>query len=501
VGYFDPPAPGGLLDTLESPFDAAGAVVTGAAGGLAGLVRQGWGQLMTGETPGESKRAADALSDTLTVQPKTHWGKKAMEALGYAMNPPAVQQLVKPVDDWFTQQAGSPENYGLLAGIAGMAMPGPKGVRAATIGERAAPLRSLLTQTPDELKAANAQPMFDYSLLSQDPGRVREIPRYDPPRGVPQREQRLLTNEDAYQRLKGWAQQGMTEDGVGWYNMEQLRKEFVTELGADKGNAQFDKYIDLVGATSAGAKTDANLKIASHYYVRDAQGLPTELPAKGSGYGHKAQQLHFRNAADILSGGGLDPIENPKRYTFAENLKGNQQYATVDTHNVRAMGIASQDPEWIGVRLADEKGASRPDFVDPADWDPKSFNPRAYVAEHNVPWEQIPPQWFESAPKKTAYLALEGMNKRLAADLGLTPAQAQAALWLGAGKVTGLGSKPLALMKVLDDRLGKTGNARGISKAQALKELIQGKHTLLQLGGATAAGGLLAQGANDDGGT
>jgi hypothetical protein len=372
---------------------------------------------------------------------------------------------------------------------------------ASETGTRYAPQKAglldpSLYMTPEELAAHNSQPLFDYSRLTEDPGNTAEIPRYDAPRGTPKREQRLLQNEDAYQTLLGQAKAGMTQDGVGWYNMEQLRNKFTDQLGDDAGNARFNKFMDLVAATSAGAKTDANLKIASYYLTRDAQGLPTIMPPKGSGYGHKAQNLHFSNAADILAGGdGLDPIANPKRYTFGENLKGNQDYATIDTHFMRAVGMASKDPEYITSKLADEKGAARPDFVDPADWDPKTFNPRQYVADHNVPWNQVPPQWFDSAPSKTNYLPLEnGIGRRLAKDLGVTPAQAQAALWLGAGDVTGLGSKPLALLKILDGRLGVTGNARGITKQRALSELIGGKFPLLQLGGLGVGAGLLNQG-------
>jgi hypothetical protein len=318
---------------------------------------------------------------------------------------------------------------------------------------------------------------------------------------VPVRERTLSYNEPAYHQLLSWAKNGMTEEALVWYNMEQLRGKFTDALGDEKGNAQFNKFMDLVAATSAGAKTDANLKIASYYFTRDAQGLPTIMPPKGSGYGHKAQNLHFDNAQGLLeSGEGLDPIENPKRYTFGENLKGNQNYATIDTHFMRAVGIASHDPSYITERLADVKGAAKPDFVADEDWNPKTFNPRQYVEDHDVPWEQVPPQWFDSAPSKTNYLPLENsIGRRLAKDLGVTPAQAQAALWLGAGDRTGLGSKPLALIKVLDQRLGITANKRGITKQMALQDLLHGRQPLLQLAGATGGAGLLSLGNNGDG--
>lgn len=341
-------------------------------------------------------------------------------------------------------------------------------------------------------------PIFNYSLLEQDPGHRIDLPLYDPPRGTPEREARLLRNKGAFTRLIEFARKGMTNDGLGWYNTEELRQEFLKEWGAEKGQQQYEKFIDLVGATSAGAKTDANLKIASKYYADDVQGLPPAIPPKGSGYGHKAQNLHFENAKGILEGTPLDPIEHPKRSRFAANLKGDWTHSTIDKHNVRALAIASRDKEWVATKLEDTKGAGKPAFWNEKKhgaWDPATFNPRDFVERTRMPFDKIPVTWFESAPKGTAYKALTQLNERLAAELGVTPAQAQAALWLGAGDATGLGSKPIALMKALDQRLSITARKRKITKREALRQMISGENPLLGVAGAASLLPLLA----DDG--
>jgi hypothetical protein len=336
---------------------------------------------------------------------------------------------------------------------------------------------------------------FNLEGLTTQPSRSVEIPRYTPPRGAPGYMQRLAGNERAYNQILDWAKKGMTEEGLGWYNTEALRKEFIKEFGEDVGQKNYEKYIDLVAATSAGAKTPANAKIASYYYQQAVRGEPAVKPPKGSGYGHKMQALHFKNAAEILAGGALDPIANPKRYTFGENLKGNWDYATVDKHNVRAFAIASRDPDFVEARLADPAGTPAPDWWSEKKygaWNPEKFNPRKFIQENKIKWETIPPTWFKEAPTKTDYKAFEDLNRRLAKDLGISPAAAQAALWLGAGQATGLGSPPVAFMKILEGRLEETAKKRGISREQALKDFIRGNAPLLQFGGMAVGAGLLA---------
>lgn len=345
------------------------------------------------------------------------------------------------------------------------------------------------------------EPYFNLEGLTTQPSRSVEIPRYEPPRGAPGYMQRLAANQKAYDQVLRWAKQGMSEEGLGWYNTEALRNEFIKEFGEDVGQKNYEKYIDLVAATSAGAKTPANAKIASYYYQQAVRGEPAVKPPKGSGYGHKAQNLHFKNAAEILAGGSLDPIANPKRYTFGENLKGNWDYATVDKHNVRAFAIASKDPEFVNTRLADPKQTPKPSWWKEAkygEWNPEEFNPRQFITENKIKWDKIPATWFKEAPSKTDYKAFEDLNRRLAKDLGLSPAAAQAALWLGAGQATGLGSPPVAFMKILEGRLAETAKKRKITREQALKDFIRGNAPLLQLGGVAVGAGLLAPSAQEE---
>jgi len=321
-----------------------------------------------------------------------------------------------------------------------------------------------------------AKPVFDLSNLTDTPKVAQAaLTRYTPPRGVPDRIERLQNNKRAF--------------------MDPLRLKFVEKLGEAGGNKAFNQYIDLMAATSAGAKTDANARIASYYYVNGASGQPVPIPPIGSGYGHKAQNLHNRNANEILAGGGLDPIEHPKRFTFAENLKGNWEPVTVDKHNIRAWGMASRDPEWVAKRLEDTQAGAPSWWNEKAygAWDPKTFSPREFVKSNNIKWDKIPATWFEGAPTKTEYQALEQLNQKLSDAMGVLPAPGQAALWLGAGPVTGLGSPPVSMMSTFEQLLQKRAAARGETPEAVLDQFIRRTRPLMVPVGAVGLGGLLAQ--------
>ena len=50
---------------------------------------------------------------------------------------------------------------------------------------------------------------------------------------------------------------------------------------------------------------------------------------------------------EYLDQGDIDPIENPKRYTFTSNFLGQGDFITSDRHNMRTIGMLSKDPEFL----------------------------------------------------------------------------------------------------------------------------------------------------------
>jgi hypothetical protein len=324
-------------------------------------------------------------------------------------------------------------------------------------------------------KAADVtEPLFD---AAYDLTKVPDVPQFDlprniPARGVSQRVKDITSNKELRAKMLATIQQGVDMGGARWYNAEPLRGEFVKELGEEKGNKAFRKYMDLVAATSPRSEVGANVRNASYYYTRDAQGLGA--PAVGDKnpqpYGHMAQRLHQMNVGRVL-GKGWDPLNNPKPASFVENLAGNQQPATIDTHAFRLPAILAEDPRFLETAFESSKGAPK-----------QNVQKMVASGEMALPDAVNRAAFWQSKPNDNEYAAMEQYYKGLGEELGLTPAQTQAAAWVGGGKITGLASdesKPF--IGFFEDRVKLTAQKLGITPREVLQKFIRGEQPLLTL--------------------
>ena len=331
-------------------------------------------------------------------------------------------------------------------------------------------------RTAEEI--ATGGKLFNYSNLSKVPDVPQfDLPRYAPPRGVPARIGDLTANPDVRQQMLDTIQRGQQMGGADWYNADPLRQAFIDELGK-QGDPRFQQYMNLVAATSPRSDVGTNVRNASYYYNRLVNGEP--MPDVGTPnpqpYGHMAQRLHQQNAQTV-AGGGWDPLQNPKPASFAQDLMGNQQPVAVDTHAFRLPGILSQDPRFLETAYQSSKDA------------PKQ-NIQQMVLSGQMSMEDAlkQPAYWQAQPKANEYGAMENYYQGLASDAGLSPAQAQAAAWVGGGQQTGLASdasKPF--IGFVEDRANKTADVRGLSPAEALSQFIRGNKPLLGVGAAGAA--------------
>ncbi|MGC0325625.1 hypothetical protein ABIG06_006254 [Bradyrhizobium sp. USDA 326] len=338
--------------------------------------------------------------------------------------------------------------------------------------------------------AAEASRLFDTSRLSEVPNvKQFDLPRYQPARGVPARTQELIENADVRAKMLDTIKRGQEMGGAKWYNAEPLREAFNAELGKG-GDEAFRQYMDMVAATSPRSDVGTNVRNASYYYTLARQGQP--IPAIGTPnpqpYGHMAQRLHQQNAGNVV-GAGWNPLQNPKPASFVENLAGNQMPVTVDTHAFRLPAMLAEDPRFLETRYITGKGAT-----------PRNIQAELKGGQTSLADALETPAFWQSQPKENEYAALEQYYKSLGADLGMTPAQTQAAAWVGGGPVTGLASdSSKAFVDFVEDRAVKTAQARGITPAEALSQMIRGKAPLLSVGGAAAVPYLLST--QNEGGT
>jgi hypothetical protein len=309
------------------------------------------------------------------------------------------------------------------------------------------------------IRSPNA-PLFDYSrsLMRQRPNVPQfDLPRYEPPRGVPESATRLDTPKNI-ERLNRIAQHGAEIGGLEWYNMDQLRQIFVSELGERQGHDLFIRYLDLLGATSPQTRVPENVRNASYYYkalltgektperylerkskldpayMYGFHGRPARAdwmirPETQAPYPYGMMPIHVQNVENIKAG-GLPILQNPKPPSFTQNLAGNWRPLTIDVHNMRLL---------------------------------QNLGPRAKA----------------DVPKETEYGFLEQMQQREAARLGMDPAQYQASLWLGGAEQTGVKSGRDPMLKHFENRVEHTARERGQSKEKVLMDFIHGRAPLL----------------------
>jgi hypothetical protein len=293
-------------------------------------------------------------------------------------------------------------------------------------------------------------PLFDYSRLADVPNVPQaNLPRVVPPEGVPQSTQNLADPKNLA-RVNEAVRAGEAIGGREWYNAEPLREQFVSELGEAEGNRSFRQYMDMVAANSPRTKVPENIRNASYYYGQIQRGdpIPKQYFSKGywridpatqapSPYG--VMPIHVQNMENAVRG-DLPVLQNPKPSSFVENLAGNQQPVTIDTHNMRMLTRGRADQ-----------------------------------------------------PNPNEYGFLEQLQQQEAAKMGMTPAQYQASMWIGGGKETGLGSPTDPFLRVFEDRVARTAERRGQSKAQVLRDFIRAQAPLVGVGGLTLADVLQGQ--------
>lgn len=347
--------------------------------------------------------------------------------------------------------------------------------------EASAGLRSVKTMPKDQVSD-----LFDLSRLSEVPA-VPQYPmtRYVPKGGVSARMSSLVTNPDVVKQMQAAIEHGVSLGGKEWYNTQPLYHSFVNELGPNQGPVEYKRFMDYVSATSPRSDVVTNIRNASFYHWLEGQGVdPRHVAENPYPYGHLAQDLHKQNASNILAG-GMDPIKNPKPPSFVENLTGNQMPGTMDAHAIKAPAMFSQDPRFLETGVRNKIGTDLDTGKDLYG----TVHPRTAYAHGDFPMSHAltEPTWWAGIPKANEYGALENFYKDRAREQGLTTAQAQASSWIGAGKMTGLGSPPLPFMHLLDYLLRRTSAIRGETPALALKKMIRRQAPLLTGAGVTAA--------------
>ena len=316
--------------------------------------------------------------------------------------------------------------------------------------------------------------LFDYSRLRELPNVPQDqMFRVNPPRGPSARIVSALDDPNVAKGLNAAVEKGSKMGGLEWYNTEPLRENMIGAVGRTDAPDRYATLMDMVSATSPRARVPDNIRTASYYNYLVRNGMP--LPAKpAAGYGSVAQNLHLQNVSNLVDNGGYDVLQNPKPASFSSNLQGNQRNVTVDTHNFRLPGILARDPRFLATSIKTAAGK-----------DAEVLRPQAMLKSGEISIDDAVnrPVYWDSKPKANEYGYYEKFQQDQARKLGMTPAQYQASMWVGAGDETGLGSAREPFLKTFEARVKYTADRLGVDPKTVLRDVLSGKTPLLAKGG------------------
>lgn len=257
----------------------------------------------------------------------------------------------------------------------------------------------------------------------------------------------------------------------------------------DVARQQLKKFALNYAATSPRTKTEPNLRSASIVTAKETRGINYDevIGPGGDGINEKGYPMIIQHATpgkgvgihrkliDDVRAGGINYNTNPKPATFAENIMGNLEGVTVDTHAIR--GALDALNEISPGSIPD--GFIEKEFRAQYKADPSSFDPAT------MPIDTLGDQKVNGVKMQTEYAVFSDLYKEAAKILNVPPAEAQALAWFGTGDKTGLASELKTIVELIDDRVDVTAQALNRPKEDVFLDFFSGKIPLMSLGGLT----------------
>ncbi len=312
-----------------------------------------------------------------------------------------------------------------------------------------------------EIEAGNYTPMFDpEQRFDADVTKYdarSDTTQYARPKKeatVQQWRSRVQT-DDARQRLRAAYQAGVDSGGhERWYQMGQLERAYMDELGEDAGRKAFQTdFAEAMAATTGGASPTDNLLQAAFANFERTMGRRApqagfEAPSPVGGRYFSGNMAQYNKV--VTDGAGLDPAGQPKRYNFAGNFLGDTNAVTIDEQMTQVI----------------------------------------------TPGQKAPPG--------DSYFAYEELVRELAKEAGVSPREYQEVVWGGTKAMSSKGGyKGKPMIAHVNEAIERTARVTGRSQDEVLKGLIRrnrmlGNAKVGLLAGVAGLGGLGAYFAGGD---
>jgi len=376
--------------------------------------------------------------------------------------------------------------------------------------------------TRDRIQPSGENPLFDLSPESytktlpeqkptyvprQDAGTNKPLPGND--RGRPVSEAMDKIADRLAERMRPWLG---TEAQYFYHTGPIVDKAISMGFKKEEIYDWMKEFAEAYAATSPRTETAQNIRNATLVITKrqlgldlddivgpggtgiNERGYPMMIGRKGELAPNKqgklvplkADGIHRKLKEDV-DAGGINPDTNPKPATFAENVYGNLDGVTVDTHAVRGALDAMNEiqPGSIPIDFI------KKEYRDQYKADPLSLNPA------NMIDDSIKSQTTKGQSKQVEYAVFSDIYRLTAEKLGVSPAEAQSMGWFGSGDSTGLASELKSVARLLDERIDVTAQAMNESKESVFKKLLNKEIPVLSLFGAATGAGLMSDGQDE----
>jgi hypothetical protein len=290
------------------------------------------------------------------------------------------------------------------------------------------------------------------SILTQvAPGTLlRDVPqepmRLPGPKSSADWQRRFQQASQAFQnpRFLDYLDAGAEAGYPDWYNAEPILASAMQHLGRDLGLERFSSLMRYMKPTSINTSPEFNLRNAGYQFWRT--GHP-EAPRFTAGFRPLYPTLMERKLAELESGAGrMDPLRNPKIEPYGENFMGNWATHAGDKHFWRAMGS-------LGLDIPLDKGG-----------------------------DPVPDLWHDPVHAAFTNAANEASGAYVPDIAGRSPvAPTQAAMWRGAGDLTGVrgieNARP-TIWQMFEDAAHRSARHLGTSPQSFLELFWNREHPL-----------------------
>jgi hypothetical protein len=309
-----------------------------------------------------------------------------------------------------------------------------------SVSPEAAALQKERTRVVEEMRSEGYTPFFNpeerfyadpsrYPLegdtLDIVPKRADTVAKYEALASDPAALDRLMR---AYEIGSGYP------GAKQWYATGQLERAFLDALGPEEGADMYKRrFADAMAATTGGMDPDANLRLAAYMNYVDTKGMDTPTasydlpyPIGGGKYGVMPNVAQYDR---LIRGGEGVTVANPKRFNFSGDFLGHTKRATLDEQMMSG-------------------------------WDPKL---------------QMPPTG--------SYGVYEAELAKLAAKLGVDPAEAQDVMWAGIKIPKEPNYTPKPMISIVNDAIERTSRLTGLSPEEVVEGVVKGDRPVYAKGG------------------